>query len=158
MANSLIYIWYSKFIPYVTTDDGFLLHNKTTNKYFLLSKFRVALDISKSDGSYVLKGEPFVLEKKYHPFVYYHTDSTNWEHKKNDLGFHKCCFNGKFSVDSRYSPEKKLASALKSGIALIEKAYMPNVNPVHNLKSPKFNEISLYKMQQRGLKATNKRW
>lgn len=147
----------SKFIPYVSTDDEFVLYNHNSGKYFLLTKFRVGVDTLKYNGLYTIKGEPFVFEKKSHPFVYYDTDTSNWKYKINNLGFHECCFNGRFHVDSKYSPERKIASALKSGKSLLESGYISNVNPVHHLESPKFHEISNYEMRKRGLKAKNKR-
>jgi hypothetical protein len=150
-----IYKKSSKFLPYVTTDDEFVLQNKATDKYFLLSKFRIAVDIKKSNRTYVVNGEPFVLEEKFHPFVYYDSDYTSWKYKKSDLGFHICCYDGRFNIDSRLTPEKKIACALKSGIGLIERGYMPNVNPVHDLVSDKFKEINEYEMQRRGLKVQN---
>ncbi len=150
-----IYKKNSKFLPYIATDNEFVLQNKETNKYFLFEKFRIAVDIKKSNGEYAVNEEPFVLERKFHPFVYYDTDKTSWRHKKNDLGFNTCCYNGRFSIDSRYTPSRKIASALKSGIGLIEKAYILNVNPVHILESPRFKEISKYEIQKKGLKVKN---
>ncbi len=148
----------SDLIPYVSTDDYFVLFDHNTGKYFSLSKFRAGVKLSKSNGNYYFSGEPFVLEKKYHPFVWYSLyPGEEWKNKKNSIGFHKMCFNGRFSIDRNDLPKTQFADALGQGIDLLESGYMPNVVPIHYLNSySKFKEISTYEMKKRGLKALNR--